>query len=123
MSKRKERTRNAQTWTEAKFWGYLRSVLRRAYLRSGWQPAKNAREKHSRYEGRRKYTQCQWCFQWFAQKNIKDHHVNPCGELRCFEDLTGFASRLFCEDENGFLPVCETCHAEIHALLKGGKAA
>jgi hypothetical protein len=114
MKRLKARTRNGQTWTEAKFWAFLRSTLRKAYLRSGWKPAKEAIDRRSKKIGRLKYVQCQVCQQWTPLKEIKSHHVIPCGPLSRFEDIGPFCERLFCEDSNQFMALCEKCHASIH---------
>ena len=46
MPRKVERTRNANTWTEAKYWGHIRSHLRRAFR--FWKPATDAKLKARR---------------------------------------------------------------------------
>lgn len=39
-------------------------------------------------------------------------HINPCGRLASFNDLSGFAERLFCEADQ-LRVLCKPCHKEI----------
>ena len=41
--------------------------------------------------------------------NLDVDHVVDCGSLRCFEDMSGFAERLFCGAE-GLRVLCKDCH-------------
>ena len=101
-------------WTEAKFWGWLRSGLRRQSTR--WPPIYEARRKARRaYKGpnpRQKWEfACAQCGGWFGQKETQVDHVVECGSLRAFEDLPGFAQRLFVEAD-GLRVVCKRCHGK-----------
>jgi len=114
MAKRRvERTRNAGTWTEAQYWGFLRSSLRRAfrYYKPLAQCKINARRK---YKGKRKSQkweyQCAECKEWFKGKDVQVDHVVPVGSLKCYEDLAGFVKRLTAEREEDYQLMCKKCH-------------
>ena len=108
-------TRCHGTWTEAAFWGFIRSALRSASTR--WYPKVVAKQASRRpYEGpnkRRKWEyQCAICGNYYEDKEVDLDHIVPAGELRCAEDLPGFVTRLFCE-ANGYQVVCHECHRQL----------
>lgn len=109
----KEKPYNNGTWTQARYFGFIRSGLRRMSLR--WGPrniAKNAvRRDYTGDNPRQKYEyQCSVCGGWFKGADVEVDHVVECGELRSFDDLPGFVARLFCEAD-GFRVLCKhTCH-------------
>ena len=111
------KTRATGTWSEAAFFGFLRSGLRRMSRR--WPPlvahAVNAVRRMSQSDNKRlKWEfQCQTCQDWFARKDIEVDHIEPCGSLRTLGDLQGFVSRLFCEIA-GLRVSCTTCHKARH---------
>lgn len=61
--------------------------------------------------------QCQGCQRWFPGKLVEVDHIEPCGSLKSFEDLPGFASRLFCEVD-GLQVLCDCCHSEKHSEVQ-----
>ena len=107
------RTRAGGEWTEAAFWGFIRSGLRQMSRR--WPPL----VRHALTESRRKSKsenkrlkwefQCHQCDAWFPRKEIEVDHIVPCGTLKSFSDLSVFAERLFCESE-GLRVLCLKCH-------------
>lgn len=106
------RTRAGGEWTEAAFWGFIRSQLR--LMSRAWPPRKNVMVNHRRkYDGpnkRQKWEyQCSGCGGWFAQKQLEIDHIEPCGQLKSFEDIGPFVQRLLCE-EDGLRVLCESCH-------------
>ena len=118
MSKRKpiDKPYCNGTWTHARMMGFLRSGLRRMSLR--WAPKSqcktDARRPSQSANKRLKWEyQCAQCNEWKAGKDVAVHHVVPCGELRCFDDLPDFVRRLFVESD-GFVLLCESCHKEEH---------
>lgn len=117
MAKRKPRPRAGGEWTEAQFWGFVRSSLRRASRR--WAPiARQCHEQVKRaYEGtnkRQKWEyQCAMCGDWFPRKETQVDHIVPCGSCKTADDLPGFVSRLFCETD-GLRVVCKPCHDDRH---------
>lgn len=111
---RAERTRAGGTWTEARFFQFIRTSLRQASIR--WPAKAQAKNKARRkYDGpnrRQKWEyQCAQCGDWFMGKDVELDHIVPVGTLKTFADLPGFAERLFCE-EDGYQVLCkERCHA------------
>lgn len=115
-TKRVPRTRAGGQWTEAAFWGFLRSGLRQMSRR--WPPIARALQT-----GRRKYVgpnsrqkwehQCEGCNGWFTAKEISVDHRDQCGALSKPEHIEGFVLRLFCEPD-GLRKLCVRCHAERH---------
>lgn len=108
------RTRAGGEWTEAAFWGWLRSGLRQMSRR--WPPlvrqAINAVRRPNQSGNKRlKWEfQCADCKGWFPRKEVEVDHVEPCGSLRSLQDIAGFVERLFCEPD-GLRVLCEGCHA------------
>lgn len=109
---RVERTRAGGTWTEARFWAFVRSLLRQGTLR--WPPRndvkKRARRKSQSENKRLKWEyQCHKCRRWYAEKNVEVDHVLECGSLKSFRDLPRFVERLFCEEDQ-LVVLCKGCH-------------
>lgn len=114
---RVERTRAAGSMTEAAFWSWLRSGLRRMSMK--WKPlytvvsdAKRPVDERDkiRWGNRIKFVyQCSECEQWFPRGGVEVDHKVGLGSLKCFEDLPGFCERLFCEKEN-LQVLCKWCH-------------
>jgi len=105
--------RNANTMSEAAYWGKVRSLLRRGFMY--WLPMKNvknkARRKSQNDNKRLKWEyQCAECTRWFPSKDIQVDHTNPVGSLKCGEDLQGFLERLTEEDESLYSVQCKPCH-------------
>ena len=125
-----EKTRAGGRWSEAKFFGFIRSALRSASMR--WPPKadaiKAARKPYVGPNKRQKWTcPCAVCGQWKQLKDLQADHIVPCGTLRCFADLALFVERLFCEVE-GYRILCKPCHKVVTArerarikAEKGGK--
>lgn len=101
-------------WSQARFFGFLRSALRSAYNR--WPPKfkvlANARRPYEGADKRTKWEfQCACCGEWFKSSDVSVDHIIPAGSLNSFEDLAGFCERLFCSEE--WLQVlCKLCHAK-----------
>lgn len=110
---RVEKTRCGKTWTEASFFGFIRSGLRQISRR--WPPlVKDVFEAAKReYVGsnkRQKWEyQCAHCKNWFKRTEVAADHIVPCGTLRMFEDVAEFLRRLLCELE-GLQVLCNACH-------------
>jgi len=104
MGKRVARTRNSGKWTEARFFGFIRSALRSAFQRWGpkYEAKEAARVAYNTYE-------CASCGGWFGARQVEVDHIEPAGSLRCFDDLPSFAERMFCEVD-GFQVLCKECH-------------
>ena len=121
---------NYPVWTTARFFGFLRSLLRQGFNK--YPPKYEAlneavhiipitdddgeqlRYKSGKQKGKLKYGKryrCATCAQYFLQKEVQVDHITPAGSLRSYEDLPIFAARLFCGRE-GLQVLCKTCHTE-----------
>ena len=105
---------NSGTMTASAFWSFIRSALRQKSR--WWKPIqeckKLARRKNQGPNKKLKFEyKCAECGHWFPEKEIAVDHILPAGSLNCAEDLPGFTTRLFCEQDN-LRVLCEkTCHA------------
>lgn len=106
-----EKTRNGQTWTEARYYSAIRSALRRGFRH--WKPiqdCKLAARRSNQSENRRlkwEYN-CRNCGGWFPDKDVQIDHIVPAGSLKSLDDIKGFVERLTVED--GFQCLCLDCH-------------
>lgn len=118
LKPRVAKTRNAGTLTEAAFFSWLRSQLRRSSMR--WRPIYQAlamaRRPSQSVNKRLKWEfQCAACKAWHARADVEVDHEPAVGSLRSFDDLPGFVERLFCEVD-GLCVLCNACHhAKTHA--------
>lgn len=110
------KTRASGNWTEAAFWGFIRSGLRQMSRR--WRPLVQdaliaaRRKSRSKRNLRLKWQfQCAHCEGWYSRKNVEVNHIEPCGTLTKADDLPGYVSRLFCEVD-GLEVLCKRCHAK-----------
>ena len=105
MPRRKiERNRNGGKWTEARYFGFIRSALRAAFRK--WGPKHDA--KQAAKVGYNTYV-CAHCDGWYGASQVEVDHIVPAGSLKTFDDLAGFTERLFCEAD-GFQVLCKDCH-------------
>ena len=107
------KTRAGGRWSEARWWSFLRSGLRRMSVRwpVKYDVLRDARRKSRSENKRLKWEfRCAQCGGWFAAKAVAVDHIVPVGTLRAFADLPGFVERLFCEAA-GYQVVCTNCHA------------
>jgi len=107
----KPRTRAGATWTEAKYFQFIRSALRKATMR---YPVKQkvlaANRRPKQLPGRHKWEcKCAHCNLWWAQTACQVDHIVPAGKLSSYADLPGFVARLFCEPED-MQVLCSSCH-------------
>ena len=115
------KTRAGHEWTEARYWGFIRSALRQASRR--WPPiARQAlgavRRPYSGLNPRQRWEYpCATCGGWYPAKEVQVDHVEPCGTLTAYADLPGFVERLFCEADR-LRVVCRECHKKITAEAK-----
>jgi hypothetical protein len=104
--------RNGGAWSEAKYWGTLRSHLRRAFR--FWKPAvaalHAARIASKGPRGRKWLFLCADCKKLFPRKGVQIDHVEPCGTLTSFDHLPDFIRRLTPEDPNAYAVRCTACH-------------
>lgn len=106
--------------SEAAYWGWIRSSLRRMSMR--WKPlygvlndCKRAvtQEDKAKHGNRIKFVyQCSACSGCFPRKEIEVDHIHPCGSLKCEADIGPFVTRMLCE-RPGLRVVCKQCHLSI----------
>lgn len=113
-TQRVPRTRAGGEWTEAGFWGFVRSGLREMSRR--WPPRKqallDAREGYSGPNKRRKWSyRCAGCGGLFQQKEVHVDHIEPVGALSSFDEVGPFLQRLLCEAD-GLRVLCKACHQD-----------
>lgn len=107
------RTRCNGLWTEASFWGFIRSGLRKTSQR--WPPLVKLALERVRRKSKSSNKLLKWefrcsaCRGWFPRKRVQVDHIESCGTLKTFEDLPDFVRRLFCEVE-GLRILCKDCH-------------
>ena len=118
--------------TESAFFGKIRAALRQQWKYS--QAHKDAIKRATRpYTGagqRRISIICECCNTEYARQEKIEvesakkgimrsasayvvHHIIPCGSLKCWADIRGFAERLFCKVDK-LLVLCYTCHKKAH---------
>ena len=104
------RTRAGDTWTEARYWSFIRSALRGAW---GRYPVKHqvklANRKTVKGKKHRFEYNCVHCNGWFQDKETQVDHIIGAGSLKSYDDLPGFVERLFCEAKN-LQVLCKPCH-------------
>jgi len=95
------------SWTTARFWGWVRGNLRKAWLK--WPPRytvlANAKE---RVDGKWRW-RCSECNELHMNKDVEVDHITTVGTLRCAEDLPAFVSNLFVSEDK-IRVVCKSCH-------------
>lgn len=99
-------------WSQAKFFGFLRSGLRSCYNKwpPKWEVLREARRASKRKDKRIKWEyKCAQCKKWKKQKEVSVDHIIPAGSLNSFEDIAGFVERLFV-GVDGLQVLCKTCH-------------
>ena len=107
MPRRVERTRASGTWTEARYFGFIRSALRSAFQKYPVKYHAKKRAMRDTEEGAR--YECAACNELFRSGEVQVDHVVPCGSLKTYEDLPQFVERMFCEVD-GFQVLCKPCH-------------
>ena len=110
---KKEKPRNHGTMTEAAFWSFIRSTLRRKTMQ--WKPTqackKDARRPNQSDNKRMKWEyQCAECRGWFRDDEVDVDHIVECGTLNR-ETAGDFIERLFCEAK-GLQLLCKGCHKQ-----------
>lgn len=110
MPERGEKCRASGKWTEARYWQFIRSALRKAFSRYPVKFEAMNRDRRAVTGKRHKWEyQCAECQEWFMQKEIQVDHINPAGSLKEYDDLPSFVERLFCEEDN-LQVLCKPCH-------------
>ena len=109
------RTRAGGQWTEAAFWGFIRSNLR--LMSRKWPPLLHALKLDRRpYTGpnkRQKWeVRCRICGKYYKAGDMEVDHIEPCGRLTCWEDVVPFMQRLLCEPDR-LRVLCKACHRTV----------
>ena len=106
------KTRAGETWTESRYWTFIRSALRQAWSKYPvkYQVLNNNRRPFTGEDKRTKWEyQCAECGEWFKAKEVQVDHIESAGSLKSYEDLPDFVRRLFCEADN-LQVMCKPCH-------------
>ena len=106
---RVQRTRAGNLWTEARYFSFIRGLLRGGFNKYPVKfKVKTANRRKNKQTKRFEYP-CKICNGWFPDKETQVDHIRPCGSLKTFSDLPDFVSTLFCEADN-LQVVCKECH-------------
>lgn len=107
------KTRNGNQWTEARFNGFVTSILRSGSRR--WAPKYSTLKdaytttKKNKKSGRlAKHYKCAICSSEFTSTNVQVDHIVPIGKGL---DWNEFIEKLFCEKDN-LQVLCKLCHKE-----------
>jgi hypothetical protein len=104
------KTRNNGTMTEAAYFSWIRSGLRR--LSTYWKPKNeamlSARKPVTGKRHKHEYL-CASCGGWFKRSEVEADHIVEAGSLKCYNDLPTFVERLFVE-KDGYQCLCKPCH-------------
>jgi 5-methylcytosine-specific restriction endonuclease McrA len=106
------KTRAGETWTESRYWTFIRSALRQAWSKYPvkYQVLNDNRRPFTGEDKRTKWEyQCAECEKWFKSKEVQVDHIESAGSLKSYEDLPDFVRRLFCEADN-LQVMCKPCH-------------
>lgn len=107
-----KRTKAGGNWTSARYFSFIRSALRRAFVKYPvrYQVLQNARRAYQGSDKRTKWEyECNACKEWFKTKDVQVDHVEECGSLKKYGDLSKFVKTLFCGEDN-LQVLCKPCH-------------
>lgn len=102
------------TWTSARYFGFIRSALRRAWTRYPvrYQAMDKAKQPYTGKDKRTKWVyKCKQCKELFKSTEVQVDHIKPAGTLKDYKDLPSFVQNLFCEADN-LQVLCKECHKE-----------
>lgn len=107
---------NGGKWTEARFKGFVTSVLRSGARR--WGPkyeclnsAKTEKKINVKTGRLAQHFRCELCESEFTQKDIQVDHKKPVVDpKKGFTTWDDFIERLFCESSN-LQAICKECHS------------
>lgn len=107
---------NYPQWTTSRFFSFLRSSLRQAWMKyppkyEALKLAESGRKTNKNTGKLAKHYICAICAKEFVAKEVQVDHIIDAGTLKCFEDLGGFCSRLFCSLVD-LQVLCKECHKE-----------
>lgn len=107
---------NCPDMTTAKFWGTIRSDLRKRWMyfperKKALIAARVGKLVNERTGRKCIHVKCTECEGLFLEKECDVDHKIDVGSLKCFEDMPGFMDRLFCKSEDLKI-LCKACHQE-----------
>lgn len=104
--KRGVKCRAGNTWTESRYFQFIRTALRGAFTR---YPPKYQALKEAQRGTRPNTYECAECNELFKAKEVQVDHIEPAGSLKTYKDLPAFVERMFCEADN-LQVLCKPCH-------------
>lgn len=102
-------------WSNAKFKGWIISLLRRGTMRypprnDALRSAKTDKKINVKTGRMAQHYRCAICLGEFPAKEVVVDHIDPCvSPTEGFIDWNTYIERMFCPEEN-FQVVCENCH-------------
>lgn len=107
------------TWSEARFWTFVRSALRAAWNRYPvkFEVLKEAyvcTKENIKTGKQAKHYRCNECKELFPAKEVIVDHIEEVGTLKCYEDLPDFVRKLFC-GKDGLRVMDKECHRLRHS--------
>jgi len=102
-----------EQWTDNKYYSFIRSALRKAWLKypNRYKTLNEARLPHKIVRrGKRCYCyECVECGGEHLGSNVVVDHIHPCGKLLSYDDFPLFVSNLFCGMDD-LQVMCKPCH-------------
>ncbi len=109
------KTRNNGTLTEAAFWAMFKNALRKLsmYWKPGEEHLKSVRRLNRNLDKPRQQYEypCNMCKQWFSREEVDKDHIDPCGGISSFKDISRVAEKMFIEVDGGWQCLCKPCHS------------
>lgn len=104
-------------WTNAKFRGWIISLLRRGTMR--WPPrnqclanAKTKKKRNKKTNRLAQHYRCNGCKKEFPLREVCVDHIQPVVSTKeGFTDFDRYIERMYCSIE-GLQVLCKTCHDE-----------
>ncbi len=109
-----ELTRASHTKTEAEFWAYILSALRRAtkYWRPKMDKLKEGRRPNQSNNKRLKWeNNCERCKKWYPESDIEVDHIINCGGITSIDKVAPWIIKAFVEVD-GYQRLCKICHKQ-----------
>lgn len=119
-----------EVWsTEAKFWGWVRGVLRKGWSRHPVKieyiklhrkritnPTEKSKKAHPTVWG----MTCEICGVDTVQSNIEIDHIGESGKFTCLDDMKAYAEHLFMVSFESLRALCKPCHKIVSHSQKSG---
>lgn len=115
MTKRSADFKHHPEWSMSRFWSFIRSALRAAWLKYPvrYKVLDSAKVKYDGPDKRTKWLyRCNVCKSLVKSKEIQVDHLIDAGSLKDYSDLPGFVERLFCGEEH-LQAICVPCHKKL----------